>query len=66
MVGGSAEVVGVGEDDVGVGEGELHFAFVDSEDAAQFGALEFEQEAAHVGQDLFEEVQRVGTHGRLL
>jgi hypothetical protein len=45
-----------------VGEGELNIVFVDSENVAKFGALQFLQQRGHVGQYLLEKVERGVSH----
>lgn len=43
-MGGLSEIVGIGEHDVMVGEGELHIVFVHAENIAEEGPLEFLQQ----------------------
>jgi hypothetical protein len=61
-VGGCAEVEVVGEDNIVIGERELYVAFVDGEDVAQLGSLQFLQQGEHAWSDLLEQMGRRGQH----
>jgi len=65
-VGGLSKVMGLWEDDIMFGKGELDIVLTDGEDVAEARTLELLQEDLHAGQDLLEKIERTVRHGRLV